>query len=56
MGDFTPRTRQQIDRFFDGLAKLPPGLQLVSEWRPDTGSDRPPPHDVAVYGAVARKP
>jgi SAM-dependent methyltransferase len=56
VGDFTPRSRTQIDRFFDRLATLPPGLQLVSEWRPATGSDRPPPHDVAVYGAVARKP
>jgi SAM-dependent methyltransferase len=56
LDNFTPRSREQIDRFFDRLALLPPGLQVVSDWRPEPGSPSPPPQQVAVYGAVARKP
>jgi hypothetical protein len=55
-GDFTTRTRQQIDHFFDGLDLLQPGLQIVSAWHPDPGSPQTAPGDVSVYGGVARKP
>ena len=56
LGDFTPRTRQQIAHFFDGFDLLPPGLEIVSAWRPEPGDKLPPPANVSVYGAVAHKP
>jgi SAM-dependent methyltransferase len=41
---------------FSGLELVPPGMVLVSEWRP-TGIDRRPlPSEVNCYGCVARKP
>ena len=53
------RPRADIERFFDGLEIVEPGLQLVHNWRPDgVGMDPAVLRDVdvAVYGAVARKP
>ena len=41
---------------FSGLDLVPPGVVLVSEWRPDSGGPRPTPAEVGVYGGVARKP
>jgi hypothetical protein len=41
---------------FTGLELVPPGVVLVSEWRPDTTGPRPTPAEVSFYGAVARKP
>jgi hypothetical protein len=55
-GEFTGRTRAQVAEFFDGLTLVDPGVQVVSDWRPDPGSTPPPPEQVSVYGAVARKP
>jgi hypothetical protein len=40
---------------FSGLDLVPPGVVLVSEWRPDTPGPRPTPAEVSVYGGVARK-
>jgi hypothetical protein len=40
---------------FNGLELVPPGVVLVSEWRPDDGRPRPAPAEVNVYGGVARK-
>ncbi len=40
---------------FAGLELVPPGVVLVSEWRPDSGSLRPTPAEVSCYGGVARK-
>ncbi|HVT69753.1 MAG TPA: SAM-dependent methyltransferase [Trebonia sp.] len=40
---------------FPGLELVPPGVVLVSEWRPDTPGPRPTPAEVSVYGGVARK-
>ena len=40
---------------FAGLELVPPGVVLVSEWRPDTTGPRPTPAEVSVYGGVARK-
>jgi hypothetical protein len=54
-GDFTQRPRAQIDRFFDGLDKLPPGLEIVSAWRPEPGTELPSAEQVSMYGAVAHK-
>jgi len=41
---------------FSGLDLVPPGVVLVSEWRPDTRAPRPTPPEVCFYGGVARKP
>ena len=41
---------------FSGLELVPPGVVLVSEWRPDEPGPRPEPHEVNCYAGVARKP
>ncbi|MBO0805629.1 MAG: SAM-dependent methyltransferase [Nocardiopsaceae bacterium] len=41
---------------FAGLELVPPGVVLVSEWRPDPDAPRPLPHEVNFCGGVARKP
>ena len=51
----TLRSRVQLTRLLAGLDLVPPGLVLVTDWRPaldDPRFERPVP----VYGAVARKP
>jgi O-methyltransferase involved in polyketide biosynthesis len=54
-GDFTFRNRSDIAAFCDGLNLVPPGLRVVSDWRPGSATT-PPPQEVSMYGAVARKP
>jgi len=39
---------------FSGLELVPPGVVLVSEWRPEGGGPRPTPAEVSWYGGVAR--
>jgi O-methyltransferase involved in polyketide biosynthesis len=41
---------------FSGLDLVPPGVVLVSEWRPEGTGPRLTPADVNGYGGVARKP
>jgi S-adenosyl methyltransferase len=41
---------------FTGLKMVPPGVVLVSEWRPQGAGPRPTPAEVSFYGGVARKP
>jgi S-adenosyl methyltransferase len=41
---------------FDGLELVPPGVVLVSEWRPETQGPRPAPAELSLYGGVGRKP
>jgi S-adenosyl methyltransferase len=41
---------------FSGLELVPPGVVLVSDWRPETPGPHPPPGEVGIYGGVARKP
>jgi hypothetical protein len=41
---------------FSGLDLIPPGVVLVSEWRPEGSGPRPQPAEVNIYGGVARKP
>jgi len=43
---------------FDGLDLIPPGVVLVSEWRPDPDDPgpRPAPAEVNAYGGIGRKP
>ena len=40
---------------FSGLQMVPPGVVLVSEWRPDSRAPLPTPAEVSCYGGVARK-
>jgi hypothetical protein len=40
---------------FSGLDLVPPGVVLVSEWRPDEPGPRPTPAEVRIFGGVARK-
>jgi hypothetical protein len=49
---FTPRTRAEYERFFDGLDLVDPGLVMLSEWRPES----PVSGVIPMYAAVGRKP
>jgi S-adenosyl methyltransferase len=50
------RSRPEIERFFDGLELLEPGVTSVSRWRPDPGEpSRATDAQVSVLGGVARK-
>ena len=51
----TPRTRDQIARFFDGLDLLPPGLVPISKWALSSPID-PTTSALIGYCAIARKP
>lgn len=44
------------DLVFPGLTLVPPGVVVVSEWRPEPGALLPLRADVSMNGAVARKP
>jgi S-adenosyl methyltransferase len=51
-----PRDSDEFARLaFSGLDLVPPGVVLVSEWRPDEQGPRPTPAEVACYGGVGRK-
>ena len=41
---------------FCGLDLVPPGVVLVSEWRPEGAGPHPTPAEVNCYGGVGRKP
>jgi hypothetical protein len=41
---------------FSDLELVPPGIVLVSEWRPDTDGPHPTSAEVGWYGGVGRKP
>jgi hypothetical protein len=50
------RSGDEFDRLaFAGLEMVPPGVVLVSEWRPDCDGPRPAPAEVSVYGGAACK-
>jgi O-methyltransferase involved in polyketide biosynthesis len=49
---FTPRTRAQIARYFDGMDLVDPGLVPLPHWRALAN----PAHQIPAYAAVARKP
>jgi hypothetical protein len=55
-----PMNARDADEFaslaFSGLELVPPGVVLVSEWRPDSNAPRPSAAEVSCYGGVARKP
>jgi hypothetical protein len=50
----TPRTGDQIIRFFNGLELLEPGLVSVPQWRPGTAGHGK--LELAGYAGVGRKP
>jgi hypothetical protein len=47
---------QFADLAFPGLELVPPGVTLVSEWRPQGSGPRPTPAEVSWYGGVAKIP
>jgi len=52
-----PRTKAVIERMFDGLDLLPPGVVPVHRWRPDDQSaGKVDDRNIHVYGGVAVKP
>jgi S-adenosyl methyltransferase len=55
-----PRTRDDIERFFDGLDLVPPGLTDAATWRPSPapgpGSAGPPGRPVLLYAGVGCVP
>lgn len=55
--DAYPRTRTEFEEFFTGLELVEPGIVSVSEWRSTVPTaKRITPREVAIYGAVGRKP
>ena len=51
------RSREQIERFFDGLDLVEPGLVYLPQWRPDEAVHLPlDPGSMACFVGVARKP
>jgi len=50
----TPRSRAQVERFFDGLDLVDPGVVETSAWRPKLSL--PSPGRVLSYAGMARKP
>jgi len=53
---FQPRDSDVFAKLaFGGLDLVPPGVVLVSEWRPETDRPQPAPNEVNCYGGVARK-
>ncbi|WP_181787945.1 SAM-dependent methyltransferase [Streptomyces phytophilus] len=51
----TPRTREQITGFFEGLEVIEPGVVSMSRWRPEAGMAAPP-RAVFGYCGVGHKP
>jgi len=49
-------SREFAQLVFSGLDLVPPGVVLVSEWRPSGTGPGPTPAEVGCYGGVARKP
>ena len=49
------RPVKDIERFFDGLEILEPGVVWMARWRPDPGT-RPAGRPNSLYGGVGRKP
>jgi hypothetical protein len=49
------RTPERLERFFDGLELLEPGVVSVTRWRPDPGETGEIP-EVDDFGGVGRKP
>jgi hypothetical protein len=50
----TPRSREQVTRFFDGVELIEPGVVPIQQWRPD--SDAEASARAGMWGGVGRKP
>jgi hypothetical protein len=50
----TPRSREQVTRFFDGVDLVEPGVVPIQQWRPD--SDTEAAARAGMWGGVGRKP
>ncbi|MGW2952424.1 SAM-dependent methyltransferase [Streptomyces eurythermus] len=50
------RALAEAHEFFDGLDLVAPGIVQVHKWHPDGGAQGIRDEDIAMYGAVARKP
>ena len=50
----TPRSREQVTKFFDGLDLIEPGVVPIQQWRPD--SDTEAAARAGMWGGVGRKP
>lgn len=52
----TLRDRAEFQKFFTGLEMVEPGIQVVSDWRPDIPEkDRPSHAEVSWYGGVGKR-
>ena len=52
----TPRLSGDFARLaFDGLDLVPPGVVIVTDWRPEEAGPRPLPSEVNYYGGVGLK-
>jgi trans-aconitate methyltransferase len=52
----SPRSREEVARFFTGLELVPPGIVPTPRWRPDPAQDLPDDNTNSAYAAVGRKP
>ncbi len=51
------RSQAEVERFFDGLDLVPPGVCSVADWHPvDPDAPRPTPAEICALGGVARIP
>ena len=50
------RTLAEVQRFFDGLSLIEPGVTLVNRWHPYEAARATPDSHVHMYGAAAVKP
>jgi cell wall assembly regulator SMI1 len=50
-----PRSRAEVQRFFDGFAMVPPGLVWIPQWHPEDGAGDGEPlvHGPGRVGMVA---
>ncbi|MEU7565454.1 SAM-dependent methyltransferase [Streptomyces fradiae] len=49
------RSRDEVARFFDGLALVEPGLVSMPHWRPDTPPEQEDPYAFSGFAGVGRK-
>lgn len=53
---FVLRPREQVERFFDGLDLVDPGVVQLPYWRADGADADSDPSQIWLYAGVARKP
>jgi hypothetical protein len=51
----TPRSREQVTRFFDGLDIMPPGLVPLRQWGEPGQAEPGSPSDLAGYCGIGKK-